>query len=212
MGIAERREREKQMRRRQILDAAREIFSAKGFNGSTVEEIADRAELSPATLYLYFKNKYDLYATLNLEILQRVVDNVEKFKDDPQKGVMDKIRGFSDALYEVYEYDPLILINFLHLQSSDNLTEMSPELMEETRDLAAKGLRTMAELFKHAIEDGMIDDYPPVALADMTWALFTGLVLWEEGKRFYNPDKKFLKPTLEMAVEIMTKGIRKSTE
>ena len=57
MGIAERREREKRMRRRQIVDAAKKIFSIKGFSGATMENIAQEAELSPATLYLYFTNK-----------------------------------------------------------------------------------------------------------------------------------------------------------
>ncbi|NIR14250.1 MAG: helix-turn-helix transcriptional regulator [Desulfobacterales bacterium] len=57
MGIEERKEREKQMRRRQIIDAAEKVFAEKGFSGATIENIAEQAELSPATLYLYFKNK-----------------------------------------------------------------------------------------------------------------------------------------------------------
>lgn len=54
MGIEERKEREKKMRRRQIIDAAEKIFAAKGFSGATIENIAEEAELSPASLQVVF--------------------------------------------------------------------------------------------------------------------------------------------------------------
>ena len=57
MSIQERKEREKERRRRQILVAAKKIFSKKGFSRATMEDIAEEAELSPGTLYTYFKNK-----------------------------------------------------------------------------------------------------------------------------------------------------------
>jgi len=78
MGIVEPREREKQMRRQQILDAAKKMFSQKGFTGATIESIAKDAELSPATLYLYFKNKDELYASLNMKILEVLIEGLEK--------------------------------------------------------------------------------------------------------------------------------------
>ncbi|MBW2283651.1 MAG: helix-turn-helix transcriptional regulator, partial [Deltaproteobacteria bacterium] len=66
MGIKERKEREKEMRQRQIITAAEKIFSAKGFRGATMEDIAREAELSPGALYTYYNKKDDLYASLNL--------------------------------------------------------------------------------------------------------------------------------------------------
>jgi len=55
MGIKERKEREKERRRQQIIIAAKRIFSAKGFNKATMEDIAKEAEISPGTIYIYFK-------------------------------------------------------------------------------------------------------------------------------------------------------------
>jgi AcrR family transcriptional regulator len=57
MGIHERKEREKERRRQQIMVAAKRVFSVNGFSKSTMEDIAREAELSPGTIYLYFKNK-----------------------------------------------------------------------------------------------------------------------------------------------------------
>jgi len=55
MGIQERKKREKERRRQQIMIAAKRVFSVKGYSKATMEDIAKEAELSPGTLYLYFK-------------------------------------------------------------------------------------------------------------------------------------------------------------
>ncbi|WP_373186872.1 TetR/AcrR family transcriptional regulator [Halopseudomonas sp.] len=57
MSLDQRREREKQDRRDSILDAAEQIFFAKGFEKSSMDEIARTAQLSRALLYVYFKDK-----------------------------------------------------------------------------------------------------------------------------------------------------------
>ncbi|MCI0432274.1 MAG: TetR/AcrR family transcriptional regulator [Gemmatimonadetes bacterium] len=60
MGIAERREREREQLRERILEAARDLLSEQGLAGLSMRAIADRIEYSPATIYLYFKDKEDL--------------------------------------------------------------------------------------------------------------------------------------------------------
>ena len=45
-----------------------------------------------------------------------------------------------DAMYDVYEFDPLIIINMFHLQSSETLKNLSPQLMDEIKDLSRKSL------------------------------------------------------------------------
>ena len=77
MGIRERKDREKDLRRQQIQEAAKELFLLKGFNSSTMEDIAKKAELSPATIYLYFKNKDELYVSLNLSSIQYFTNNIK---------------------------------------------------------------------------------------------------------------------------------------
>jgi hypothetical protein len=51
-----------------------------------------------------------------------------------------------------------------------------------------------------------------VALADIVWALFSGVVLWEESKRLIDSKKDFLKSTLEIAFEIFNRGIETCPE
>lgn len=65
MGVAERRAREKEEMRQQILDAAVEIFKEKGFEKVQIRKIAEKIEYSTGTIYLYFKNKDEIFYALH---------------------------------------------------------------------------------------------------------------------------------------------------
>ncbi len=207
MGIQERKERERERRRQQIIVAAKRVFSAKGFNKATMEDIAKEAELSPGTIYIYFKNKDELYASLSLRILKHLNIRLEHVRKESYSNHDERIGSLKKALYDVYAFDPLILINMFHLQSSETLKSLSPELLDEIKDLSRSSLGTMADIFEEGIEHGAFIDEHPVALADILWAMFSGIVLWEESKRIIDEEKDYLKPTLEAAFEIFRQGI-----
>jgi AcrR family transcriptional regulator len=208
MGIQERKEREKERRRQQIMVAAKRVFSGKGFNKATMEDIAQEAELSPGTLYLYFKNKEELYASLSLRILQYLLIRVEHVNEEKNADPEQKLKALVDAMYDVYEFDPLIIINMFHLQSSETLKNLSPQLMAEIKDLSGKSLGSIAKIFKEGVEQGLFIDRHPVALADSFWSLFSGVVLWLTSKKLINAEKDYLKQTLEIAFEIFRRGIK----
>jgi AcrR family transcriptional regulator len=212
MGVAERKAREKSQRRLQIMDAAKRVFSRKGFGGTTIEEIAQEAELSPATLYIYFKNKNELYASLNLRMLKYLCERVERVAARAGGDPAGRVRGLAQAMYDVYRFDPLILTNVFHMQSSEALRGLSPELAQEINDMAARGLRTMAGIFSQGMDQGVFRRHHPVALADLVWAVFSGLVLWEESKRIFDPGKNHLKPTLDLAMDLLARGLSAQPE
>src|SRR5918995_1571884 len=64
MGIKERQERDREAVRRAILDAARELFVAEGFQNVSIRKIAERIEYSPAAIYSYFPSKDDIFFAL----------------------------------------------------------------------------------------------------------------------------------------------------
>lgn len=64
MGPKERREREREETRTRILDAAREMFIAEGFEAVTMRGIADRIEYSPTAIYFHFRDKEALMREL----------------------------------------------------------------------------------------------------------------------------------------------------
>lgn len=210
MGIQERKEREKERRRQQIIVAAKRVFSENGFNKATMEDIAREAELSPGTLYLYFKNKEELYASLSLRILQFLHIRVVHVNKETALSPRQKLRALMEAMYDVYDFDPLIIINMFHLQSSETLKNLSESLLEEIKTLSRKSIGAISKIFEAGIEQGVFDDRHPVALADIFWSMFSGVVLWEASKKIISPDKDYLKSTLAMAFDLFERGILKN--
>lgn len=81
MGITERKEREKEEMRLLILKAARKLFLEQGFEKTSVRNIADAIEYSPATLYLYYKDKNELLFAVHEEAFLKLMEELSSVKD-----------------------------------------------------------------------------------------------------------------------------------
>lgn len=84
MGIKERKEREKEQRKQTIVDAAEKIFFSKGIDNATMDDVAEKAELSKGTLYLYFKNKDELFWAIHLRGLSLLSEYMRKVRIDSE--------------------------------------------------------------------------------------------------------------------------------
>jgi AcrR family transcriptional regulator len=208
MGIKERKEREKERRRQDIMVAARRVFSIKGYEKATVEDIAKESELSPGTLYLYFKNKGELYASLSIRVLQFINIKLEHAVLNEALTYEEKLDALVNVMWESYEFDALTLNNTFHLQSSDALKKISPELLSQLNDLARKVLHTLSHMFSQEIKKGTIVQHNPMALADIVWGIFSGVILWEESKRILNEERFQLKESIQLAIEIFGNGLK----
>ncbi len=209
MGIYERKQREKEQRKNDIISAARKVFSNKGFNAATMEEIASEAELSPGTLYLYFKNKEELHTILSIEVLKHLADEIQLVVTQ-DISVEKKVERFRDVFIAVYDYDPNILINLFHLQSGETLKNLSDEVLKQIKLYSSMAHGAIIDVIKEGIEQGIFIDEHPVALADVLWASYAGIVLWVDSKRLLNDQKDFVKPTLKTAFRLICKGLKKT--
>src|SRR5947209_3974240 len=77
MGVKERKEREKQQRANDILEAARQIFESKGFLNITLQDVARSAEISVGLIYRYFQSKEDIFASLALKGAEQFDQDIE---------------------------------------------------------------------------------------------------------------------------------------
>lgn len=77
MGVAERKERHKEDLKREILDAAKSLFKEKGLEATSIRAIAEKIEYSPATIYLYYKDKNEIVHALHSEGFKLLVSHFE---------------------------------------------------------------------------------------------------------------------------------------
>jgi len=208
MGIQERKKREKEMRRQQIVTAAKQVFLHKGLKSATIEDIAIEAELGVATIYAYFKNKDELYASLNLITLGYLVDQVEIVYVNDSLSIEQKIIKFKDAMYNTFRFDPVLLRNIFRVELELTLTTLSRELLEEIHQLTRKALTMFANVFDEGVKQGIFLPRHKMLFVDIMWSTFAGLVIWEGAKTEINPKKDFLKSSLDEAFDIFLRGIK----
>ncbi len=109
MGTRERRQREADNRRQEILDAAQRLFWKNGYAGTSIPQIAKEAELAPGTIYLYFPSKEALYVELLMEGYQILHDRlaVEARRPVPPEEqaarLLDVFLNFAREFPEYYE-------------------------------------------------------------------------------------------------------------
>jgi len=87
MGISERREREKTERRRTILNCAKDLVLTHGVENVNMEDIATKAELSKATVYLYFSSKEELLNEICEEAAKWFYERLRTFPETGLKGI-----------------------------------------------------------------------------------------------------------------------------
>jgi AcrR family transcriptional regulator len=96
-----RREREKLRQRQEMLAAALELFSQRGYHNVSMHEIADKAEFAMGTLYKFFQNKEDLYKALVLELCDKFEDALTRAIEEPESEV-EKLRSYIRAKTQVF--------------------------------------------------------------------------------------------------------------
>ena len=118
MGISERREREKTERRRAILNCARELILSQGVEHVSMEDIAHKAELSKATLYLYFSKKEIIFNEICEESARVFMEHFNSFSATGLTGV-NALKHFWGSYIKLFgNSDEMIVIfqirNFLY--------------------------------------------------------------------------------------------------
>lgn len=77
MAVKNRRAREKAALRKEILDAARQLFVREGYENFSMRKLAEKIEYSPTTIYLYFRDKADLLSNLCEDSFSKLVQQLE---------------------------------------------------------------------------------------------------------------------------------------
>jgi AcrR family transcriptional regulator len=95
-----RKERERLVRRLEIVRAARSVFAEKGFDKATLEEIAERAELGKGTVYNYFDSKDDLFLAATINLLDDVYAIAERVARERQPAR----ESFAEYARQMIEY------------------------------------------------------------------------------------------------------------
>jgi AcrR family transcriptional regulator len=205
----------KEIREQEIQAAARKVFFKKGYQRSTIAEIANLAGIRQGTVYLHFKNKEDLYVSLMIPAVVRIGTQLKKLEMD----IFDKkikkgstlMRRLADAHLDLYKYDREGLKIIQAFLQGYLFPGMSGEIEKKLNNLARINFQTIRRIISEGKNLGLIKwEVDEFFLADIIWALFIGVVQVEETKERFSK-KRYLYPTLKYGFSLIDNAILQRT-
>lgn len=176
MGVAERKQREKILRRNAILDAAEDVFFKEGIENASMDQVAKKAELSKGTLYLYFKSKEELYRAI---ILRGFIILKRQLKDAaiPNETGFENVKAISQA-YIQFSNEHLGYFNaILHYQNDIFDRKNSEPISVQSLEGGNAVIQVLINALDKGKQDGSIQpSIQSVETAFVLWSQITGLL------------------------------------
>ena len=178
MGVSERRIRERLDTRQSILATARELFLLKGFEATTIRNIAEKIEYSPSTIYQHFKDKNEIFYTIHSEAFAELVRYLNA--SEMHKNPMDQLIALGQiyiqfALENPELYDLMFImeapIDFLNYLEDANWIE------------GKMAFDYLKSVIANCIQQGLIKETDMESLSYLIWSTVHGLVTISIRKR-----------------------------
>jgi AcrR family transcriptional regulator len=183
MGVRERKERDKAEMRELILNSAHKLFVDRGFDEVSIRNIAEAIEYSPATIYLYFKDKNEIFYALHGEafkIFNAFMADLANIKDpfDRLIAMGDKYMQFTMEFPKYYE---IMFITESPMDSEENRVEWEEGI---------KALGSLEDILIACQQEGRFKNSDPRVLAFSIWSYMHGMCSLSIRKRLrcYSPE------------------------
>lgn len=180
----ERKDREKEARRQDILRSAIKVFGENGFVKTSMELVAGEAALAVGTLYRYYKSKEELYVSIVFDAIALMHEGLEEIAESDQAPCR-KLEEVWNYFYRFYEENPMYYHALLFLHDPGFAGAFSSEAHDSVERFSSKNFRLLADVIQQGIDAGAFLPDKPQEVADFLWSLFVGLVnLAETRKQF----------------------------
>lgn len=208
MGVKERKKREKEKRKNDIINSAEKFFFKKGFKETTMDDIANDLELSKGTLYLYFKNKdILLYEIVKIKLEKLKIKLVEAF--DKNISGLENMHKIKLAYVDFVEKNPSHLKSIVYFNKNifNNLDNNEKSTILNNNST----LHFFSEIIiKGQNDESIIKDINPIQLALTLWTQTTGVISFASEKDFILDILKISKSDFIMSqFDILINGIAK---
>ena len=206
MGVAERREREKQKRREHAIQAAMEIYDEAGYHAITMDKIAERAELSRAALYLYFKNKDEIFISAIMDYMEyfcSVLKDIYTRRESIHERLLEELWA---CFIKFYKKDPVAFNVSMYFHQNEAVRNLSDDLRKLLYEAGSNAVTYQHKIAEYGVEQGIFINCNARTLAEVIWSSFLGIMQVERSKGEIT-GKNHIEATRELALEVLARGI-----
>jgi AcrR family transcriptional regulator len=137
-----------------IAQAAKEVFAERGYQRATLEEIAQQAGMSKATIYLYYRNKDDLFLHV-VENLVNMAIAATAQEATTARPPLEKLSSMVRSKVEFYERERAFFRIYLNEKQGLEVAPRDPH-KKAVREMYLQGVQTMADVVQEGIDAGVL--------------------------------------------------------
>ena len=198
-----RKDRLREIHTLSVIMSAEELFEAKGYDATSIDDIAYRTGISKSTLYVYFKSKQLIWDHIVCKYMEQLLE-VAKEAAEGNGSFEKRYYKLCFDIADRFEAHPMYYKATLGAISMD----MDQEIYKKIYDVGEQTNETIAEFIRSGIKEGVvrkdIDVYPAVI---MMWSSISGIISMAMDKeeylklRFNMTKKDYLKKAFQMLLE-----------
>lgn len=206
MGILERKEREREEMRRLIVDGARHLFVQNGYEKVSIRNIAEAIEYSPATIYLYFKDKNEILYAVHQQAFSKMMEEFRPIfaLEDPFERLVEMGRRYINFAVENPELFDIMFI-----------VTAPMEALECREDIWSEGriaFNLLVQVVQDCIKAGVLHADDAEVAAMMIWSNihgYTALFLRKRMMMFSEERRQVLmREAFDLFVHTLKKGLQ----
>ncbi len=205
MGILERKEREREEMRRRIVDGARHLFVENGYEKVSIRHIAEAIEYSPATIYLYFKDKNEVLYAVHSQAFGKMMEDFQPLLSiaDPFEQLIEMGKRYIQFAVENPE---LFDIMFIVTAPMDTL-----EFREEIWNEGRIAFNLLVQVVEDCIRAGILQHDDAEVVSMMIWSNIHGYTALFIRKRMMMFDEErrqvLMREAFNLFMTVLRKGL-----
>lgn len=165
----------KDSKRKAIEDSARELFDSYGYKAVSMDQIALRANVAKGTLYLYFKDKEDLF----YHLVREFIDDLARFMDECEEKKLSIFDEIHEVVYNLLMYRKSQKFVYRAVREAEELKTPTSVAVKQMLDNEISGY--LEKRLETAIKQKLIKPCNAAVLSFAIIKVYTALAFeWEE--------------------------------
>ena len=216
MGHEERKRKEKEIKRKDIVDAAERIFFSKGYENASIDEVAKEAEFSKRTIYVYFRSKEQIYFEIMIRGYKLLIEMIEKsFTENCFQNALERLRCIFFSYLEFSEEYPEYFKAIMEYETKDSADRagVEDELKTECYQLGEKIFGYLSDALQEGVAERSLQSGLEIEqTALLLWACAIGVFNTADKKSDYLRNyhqmnqKEFLTQSLNLILYLISRN------
>lgn len=216
LGTHERKEKEKEIRRKDIIDAAERVFFTKGYALATMDDVAKEAEFSKRTIYVYFSSKEQIYFEIMIRGYKLLIEMLKKdlhTDTDKELDAIEQLKQMAETLYTFNCIYPKYFTAIMEYENGelDFNNGIPDRSREECYALGEEIFKLLTRSLEVGIGEGTIrSELDVVKTALVLWSCMVGVFNTAKKKEKYiqNYHKTTPEELVSLAFQLIIRSIQ----